>query len=145
MNIFIERRNFMLSILFGVFFMLHGMVHLLYFGQSARYFELQPGMAWPDGSWIFSRLLGDGTTRNLSSILLVLAAVGFVIGGIGIFAKQAWWRPTIIVVAIFSSAIYVLFWDSGWGHLDNKGGIGVLINLAILAALLIFQWPKFEF
>lgn len=135
----------MLSILFGVFFMLHGMVHLLYFGQSARYFELQPGMAWPDGSWIFSRLLGDGTTRNLASILLVLAAVGFVIGGIGIFAKQAWWRPTIIVVAIFSSAIYVLFWDSGWGHLDNKGGIGVLINLAILAALLIFQWPKFEF
>ena len=135
----------MLSILFGVFFMLHGMVHLLYFGQSARYFELQPGMAWPDGSWIFSRLLGDATTRNLASILLVLAAVGFVIGGIGIFAKQAWWRPTIIVVAIFSSAIYVLFWDSGWGHLDNKGGIGVLINLAILAALLIFQWPKFEF
>ena len=135
----------MLSILFGIFFVLHGLVHMLYFGQSARYFELQPGMVWPDGSWALSRLLGDGTARNLAGTLLVLAAVGFVIGGIGIFAKQAWWRPTIITVAIFSSAIYLLFWDAGWSHLDNKGGVGILINLAILAALLIFQWPKLEF
>ena len=135
----------MLNILFGIFFVLHGLVHMLYFGQSARYFELQPGMAWPDGSWVFSRLFGDAITRNLAGILLVLAAVGFVIGGIGVFAKQTWWRPTIIAVAIFSSAIYLLFWDAGWSHLDNKGRIGILINLAILATLLIFQWPKFEF
>ena len=33
----------MLKILFGVFIILHGFVHLLYFGHSARYFELQPG------------------------------------------------------------------------------------------------------
>ena len=32
---------------FGVFIVLHGLVHLLYFGQSARYFELKPGMVWP--------------------------------------------------------------------------------------------------
>lgn len=132
----------MISILFAVFLILHGLVHMLYFGQSARFFELQPGMVWPDGSWVFSRLLGDAGPRNLASILLVLAAIGFVVGGIGLFAKQAWWRPTIITVAIFSSAIYVLFWDAGWSHLDNKGGVGILINLAILAVLLIFQWPN---
>jgi len=135
----------MLSILFGIFFILHGLVHMLYFGQSARYLELQPGMTWPDGSWIFSRLLGDVTGRNLASILLVLAAIGFVIGGVGIFVKQAWWSPLIVAAAIFSSLIYLLFWDAGWSHLDNKGGVGILINLAILAALTIFQWPKFEF
>ena len=135
----------MISILFGIFFVLHGLVHMLYFGQSNRYFELQPGMVWPDGSWAFLRLLGDATTRNLASVLLVLAAIGFVIGGIGIFVKQAWWRPIIIAVAIFSSAIYVLFWDGGLQHLDNKGGVGILINLAILVAIFIFQWPKFEF
>ena len=135
----------MITILTGIFLILHGLVHMLYFGQSARYLELQPGMIWPDGSWAFSRLLGDTTIRNLASILLVLAAIGFVVGGIGLSAKQAWWRPMIIAVAIFSSAIYVLFWDAGWSHLDNKGGVGILINLAILAALLIFQWPKFEY
>jgi len=135
----------MIRILFGVFFVLHGLVHMLYFGQSGRYFELQPGMVWPDGSWAFSRLLGDAVARNLASVLLVLAAIGFVAGGGGIFAKQAWWRLAIVVTAVFSSVIYVLFWDGGWGHLDNKGGIGILINLAILAAVLIFQWPDFDF
>lgn len=135
----------MISILFGIFFVLHGLVHLLYFGQSARYFELQPGMVWPDGSWMFSRSLGDGTTRNLASVLLVLAAVVFVAGGIGIFARQAWWRSVILAAALFSSLIYLLLWDGGWSHLDNKGGVGILINLAILAALLIFRWPAFDF
>ena len=135
----------MISILFAVFLILHGLVHMLYFGQSARFFELQPGMAWPDGSWAFSRWLGDAGTRSLASVLLVLTAIGFVIGGIGIFAKQAWWRPVIVAVAVFSSVIYLLFWDAGMQHLDNKGGIGIIINLAILTALLFFQWPNIEF
>ena len=34
----------MLTILFGIFLILHGLVHLLYAGQSSRLFELQPGM-----------------------------------------------------------------------------------------------------
>ena len=50
-------------------------------------------MIWPDGSWAFSRLLGDAGTRNLASVLLVLAAIGFVIGGIlfadyGLIARE---------------------------------------------------------
>ena len=134
----------MIRILFGIFIVLHGLVHILYIGQSARYFELQPGMIWPDGSWAFSRLLGDAAARNLASVFLTLTAIGFVAGGIGVFAKQAWWRPAILAAAIFSSVIYLLFWDGGWGHLDNKGGVGILISLAILAALLIFQWPNIE-
>jgi len=135
----------MISIVFAVFLILHGLVHMLYFGQSDRYFELQPGMVWPDGSWAFSRLLGDAGARNLASVLLVLATIGFVAVGVGIFAKQAWWRPVVIITAIFSSIVYLLFWDGGFQHLDNKGGVGILINLAILAALLIFQWPRFDF
>jgi hypothetical protein len=135
----------MIRILFGVFLVLHGLVHMLYFGQSARYFELQPGMVWPDGSWAFSRFLSEATIRNLASILLMLAAVGFIAGGLGLFLKQAWWQPVVISAAVFSSVIYLLFWDGSIRHLDNKGGVGILIDLAILAALLIFRWPNFEF
>jgi len=135
----------MLGIVLGAFFLLHGLVHLLYFGQSARYFELQPGMLWPDGSWAFSRLLGDATTRTLASAWLLLAAVVFLIGGIGIFAKQSWWRPAVLTATIFSSFIYLVLWDGSLAHLDNKGGVGILINLAILAALLVFRWPAFDF
>ena len=75
-----------MNIISGVFFLLHGLVHLLYFGQSARLFELQPGMVWPDGSWTFRRHFGDEATRVLASTLCILAAIGFVVGGIGIRA-----------------------------------------------------------
>lgn len=135
----------MFRIVFGVFIVLHGLVHLLYFGQSARYFELQPEMVWPDGSWAFSRLLGDEATRILASISYVLAAIGFIAGGIGILVSQAWWRPVVVASAAFSAVIIVLFWDGKMQRLDDQGGIGLLINLAILVALLVPRWPSLGF
>lgn len=135
----------MLIILFGIFLVLHGLVHLLYVGHSVRFFELQPGMNWPDSSWVFSRLLGNASSRNLASILLVLAAVAFIVSGIGVFTRHSWLRPLVMTAAIISSAIFILFWDGGWQHLDNKGVIAILINVAILASILIFRFPETEF
>ena len=135
----------MFGIILGVFIVLHGLVHLLYLGQSQRFFELQPGMVWPDGSWAFSGLLGNGPTRLLASICLAVTAVGFVVAGIGIFLRQAWWQPLVIGASIFSSVLYVLLWDGGWQNLDDKGGAGLLINVALLTAVLVFQWPQFDF
>ena len=131
----------MLTIIMGVFFVLHGLVHLLYAGQSRRLFELRPGMVWPDGSWLFSKLLGDETTRLLASILLALAALGFVASGLGLFIRQAWWRPVTVGAAIVSTVIFILFWDGKFQSLDDKGMLALLINLAILAAVLIAKWP----
>jgi len=135
----------MFRIIFGVFIVLHGLIHLLYFGQSRRLFELQPGMVWPDGSWAFSRLLGDEATRLLASISYVLAAIGFVAGGTGILVSQAWWRPVVVASAAFSAVIIILFWDGKVQMLDDKGLIGLLINIAILVALLILRWPSLGF
>ncbi|MBN1123310.1 MAG: hypothetical protein JXJ17_19720 [Anaerolineae bacterium] len=132
----------MLSILFGIFIILHGLVHLLYGGQSAGLFELQEGLTWPDGSWAFAKLLGNEATRMLTNVSLVLAAAGFATGGIGILLKQSWSRPVIAGAAIFSSVIYILMWDGVAQKLHDKGGIGILINLAILAVLLILHWPN---
>jgi len=135
----------MLNIVIGVFIILHGLVHMLYFGQSQKYFELQPGMIWPDGSWAFSGFLGNDTTRSLASILLVLIAVILVIGGIGLFAKWELWRSIVIGGVLLSTVTYLLLWNGQMQRLDNQGFVGILINLAILAALLILRWPKFEF
>lgn len=134
-----------MSFAFAIFLVLHGLVHLLYFGQSARYFELKPGMVWPDGAWAFSRLLGDPVTRSLASILLILTALGFVAGGIGILASQAWWRPFVVGAAAFSTLIYLLLWNGKMQNLDDQGGVGILINLAILVAVLILRWPQLGF
>ena len=140
-----ERRNPLLRFVFGAFIVLHGLVHLLYFGQSWRLFELKPGMVWPEGAWAFSKLLGDEAARLLASISCVLAAIGFVAGGTGIFIGQAWWRPVVVGTAVFSAVIFILFWDGELRKLDDKGGIGLLINLAILVAVLILRWPELGF
>jgi hypothetical protein len=135
----------MLRFVVGAFIVLHGLVHLLYFGQSWRLFELQPEMVWPEGSWAFSKLLGDEATRLLASISCILAAIGFVAGGTAILVRQAWWRPVVVGAAAFSAVIVVLFWDGKMQKLDDQGGIGLLINIAILVAVLILRWPDFEF
>ncbi|HSB01199.1 MAG TPA: hypothetical protein VLE49_11150 [Anaerolineales bacterium] len=126
--------------IFGVFIVLHGLVHLLYAGQSTRYFELKPGMLWPDGSWVFSRLLGNEAVRILASISLILIAMGLIVGGIGILASQAWWQPLVVGAAAFSSIVYVFFWNGRLQHLDAQGAVGILIDMAILLAVLIFRW-----
>jgi hypothetical protein len=135
----------MLRFIVGAFIVLHGLVHLLYFGQSRGLFQLQPDMVWPEGSWAFSKLLGEQATRWLASISCILATIGFVAGGTGILAGQAWWRPVVVASAAFSAAIWILFWDGKRQKLANKGAIAILINVAILVAVLILRWPDFGF
>ena len=135
----------MVRLVIGVFMVLHGLVHLLYVGQSQKLFELQPGLAWPDGSWVFSRVLGDERARLIAAILLVVAAAGFVIGGAGILAGQAWWRPIVVGSAAFSSIIFVLYWNGTLQRLSEQGLFALLINAAILTAVLVFKWPDFGF
>jgi len=130
----------MIEVLTGIFLLLHGLVHLLYFGQSARRFELQAGMTWPDGSWAFSRLLGEKNTRRLASIACILAATGFLIAGVGIFFGQSWWRAAAVAAALESGVLYLLFWNGRLEHLDRQGGIGLLIDLAIVAGITVFEW-----
>jgi hypothetical protein len=102
-------------------------------------------MGWTGESWVFRALLDDGITRSLASVLYVMAALGFVAGGIGVLAQQAWWRPVTVGSAAFSAAIIILFWDGRIQMPVEKGLLGLLINLALLVALLIFGQPTAEF
>lgn len=133
----------MIRILVGIFFVLHGLVHLLYFGQSARFFELQPDLKWPDGAWAFASFLGTETTRMLANIFLVLAALIFIGGGAGVLFKQGWWRLVVIVAAVFSTVVYVLLWNGKFERMADTGWVGILINVVILVVVLLFKWPNF--
>ena len=142
------RRDNSLGLIFGIFIILHGLVHLLYFSQSQRLFELRPGMVWPEGSWIFSRLYEKNAAKWLSSIIFILAAVTFMLaaimfvaGGAGLILRQTWWNLIVVTAALFSSVIILLFWDGRRKTLVDQGGVGLLINLVILALVLIFRWP----
>ncbi len=130
-----------MTILMGIFLILHGLVHLLYAGQSWRLFELRPGMLWPNGSWLLSPLLGNDPTRYLASIMLGLAALSFLAGGLGLAFGQAWWRPAAVGASVFSAAIFLLMWNGKFQAVDDQGGIGLLINLALLGIIFLLKWP----
>ena len=131
----------MIVIGFGIFLILHGLVHLLYMGQSIRLFELQPGMVWPDGSAVLSRTIGDEPVRVIAAVLLITAAVGFALGGAGLAFRQEWWRPIILGISVYSSIIYLLLWDGRMKTLNDKVFVGIAINLAILLMILAFRLP----
>jgi len=101
-------------------------------------------MVWPDGAWAFSTLLGGEATRKLAGILLILAAMGLITSGIGTLMDQAWWRPVVVGAAAFSSVVFVLLWNGRTQNLDGQGLVGILINLAILVAVLLLGWPPAE-
>lgn len=123
----------------GILIILHGLIHLLYFGQSMRFFELQPKMVWPDDSWLFSKLLNVKTLRMVTGILCIMAAIGFVISGAGVIFSPKWCLLLTTGVVVFSDLIFILFWDGRWHNLANQGGYSFLINAVILIALFILK------
>jgi hypothetical protein len=36
-------------------------------------------------------------------------------------------------------------WNGRLQHLDNQGGVGLLLDFAVLVAVLVFRWPQFDF
>jgi hypothetical protein len=131
----------MIKVLTGIFVVLHGLVHLWYLTLSQGWVEFQADMGWTGKSWLFTNLLGDQPTRTFTSLAYILATLGFVAGGIGIFTQQDWLRPFLIGSAAFSSALILLFWDGSGEMLVQKGLLGLLINLAVLVAMLVFKLP----
>lgn len=129
----------MLTFILSLFFVLHGLVHLLYFGQSRRLFELHPGLTWPGRSWIFSGFPGIKTMRIIACITCILTATGFITGSYAILIDQGWWKPVIIASAALSSLMFILLWDGQKKNLSYKGGIGLLINAVIFITVILFH------
>jgi len=127
----------LIFILSGIFFILHGLVHLLYAGQSVRLFELRPAMNWPDGAWVIGRQPANDAVRWLAGLSLGLAAFGFIASGLGLLLGGMWWRTVATGAVVLSTAIFGVFWDGKRQSLADQGGVGVLINLAILALVLM--------
>jgi hypothetical protein len=126
---------------FGVFLVAHGLVHLLYVGQSLRFFELKPGLTWPDGAWAFSWLTGDSGARLLAALLFTLVAAAFVISGVALVFRQAWWQPVALGAAGVSAVAVVFLWNGRLQALDAQGVFAILISAAILVAVLVLHWP----
>lgn len=129
----------------GGFLVLHGLVHLLYLGQSQRVFALASGLRWPDGSWALSGLLGERATRSVASIACAVAALGFIAAGGALLLRQGWWHSAIVSASAFSTLLLVLLWNGRMQKLAEQGAVAVLINAALLVAVLGAHWPDLDF
>jgi hypothetical protein len=128
-------------IAFGAFLVAHGLVHILYVAHSLRFFELQPGMKWPEGSWALSSLIGDPAVRVVAAFLFTLVGVAFAASGVALAFRQGWWQPIALAAAALSTVAIVLLWDGRLEALDTQGAYALLINAGILVAVLAFHWP----
>jgi len=68
----------------------------------------------------------------------VVHIVLFVGGVAGYLTDAAWWRTATIVAAIVSLAGIVVFWD---GLAMPSVVFALIVDLAILAALVVAHWP----
>lgn len=126
--------------IFGIFMILHGLVFLFYFGLSRRLFELDsPLVGWLERSWLFSSFLADSAIRGLASVLYAGSTALFVLSGIGFLIKADWWNPLLLIAAILSSAVVIVFWDGHFQRLPDKGFIGVLINVALIGVAILIE------
>jgi hypothetical protein len=118
---------------------LHGLVHFWYVTLSQGWVEFQADMGWTGKSWLFTNILPGGISRNLATLVYGLAAVVFVAAGTGWIADQAWYRPWTIAASLISILGIVMFWDGSFRMPVEKGILGLLISIGLLAAAYLLK------
>lgn len=126
----------MLGVLLGSFLIAHGLVHAAIwlpqaFGVNAT---LDPTAPFDPGhSWLLQSV-SDGGLRWLSVGMALVATLGFVVAGVGLFAHQELWRPLTIGTCVISLALFLVYFTPWLSA-------AVLIDAALLLALLVAHWP----
>lgn len=128
-----------MRIFLGIFLIFHGMVHAMYVGHALRWFELKPGMPWPTGAWAFSPQVSDGMIRTFAAISIGVASLALMVGGAGILFGAGWADWVAIGGATLASVAHILLWSGKWAEFADHGGIGVLINVAAIVAILVLR------
>jgi hypothetical protein len=123
----------MLGIVAGIFLVLHGLVHLLWFGATWRFITVE-GLPYS------TKVLADRIDAGDAGIRVVglgwlTATLVWVAAGIGLIILAPWWQAVAVAAALFSSVWCIL------GLTVAK--YGLLINLVILVLLFLngrFYW-----
>jgi hypothetical protein len=125
----------MWRVVLGLFLVAHGLVHAGIWTTpkpatgKARPFD-------PASSWLLDRLGASQRSAHMVSVVLALvAAAGFVVGGLGLLVHAAWWGAVAGGSAAVSLLLMVLYFNP-WLV------VGLGIELAIIAALLRAGWPS---
>jgi hypothetical protein len=100
----------MIRVLLGVFIVAHGLLTAFIWASPPR--ATDPFRA--THSW----LLGDA--RPLAVVVALVAAIGFVLAGVGVIADQAWWAFT----GVSAGTVALLWVASTWASAVPRPGSG---------------------
>lgn len=119
-----------MHIVFGIFLVLHGLVHLLWFVVPWGLMQVD-GLPYNTTIMAGRMDVGDNGIRFVG-LLWVIGTLLFVAAGVSLLFSASWWAVLTIIAALFSLFLNILGWpDSRWS---------ALINVAILAFLTISIW-----
>ncbi len=98
---------------------------------------------WSANSWLLTDLLGSSASRIIAAILFIVAFTGFICGAFsinGLLIPVDIWRRILIISAVISLWAIFLYWNAFILLFFHKIG-NIVINLAVLVALLYVNWP----
>jgi hypothetical protein len=122
----------MLHLCIGIFIILHGLVHMLYFGQSGGYFKLKPGMLWPCESWAYKIISGEKACKRITGFLLLISTLGFIVSGVFFLTGSSRWVLFLEIAVVTSILTFVSGWIGKMHKLHDQGLIGILIDLGLV-------------
>jgi hypothetical protein len=123
--------------IFGIFIIMHGLVHMWYVALNQKWVEFKPDMAWTGKSWLLSGGVSEEVLRPVATILFVLSMLGFLVGGTGILLQINGWRSILLGTSILSLVTILVFWDGSGEMVVQKGLLGLLINVGIILYILL--------
>jgi len=131
----------MLFWIYTFFVFAHGVAHMVYTSLALGWIPAGPGQPNTAASWLLTGPLGAQGTQNLGAVAFTMLTVAFAITAAGIGLRQPWALSWLVGSAIASSLVILVFWDGSLANATSKGGLGLLINLGLLAALYFFRYP----
>lgn len=141
-----------IKIIIAIVLLLHGLAH----GRAllvllAEVLGIPTSRSLPVRSWLFPSL-GQRATNLIASLFWLLSTIGFIGASMsfwGILVPGELWRQLAIVSSIISTlgiAIFSGIWpgapDRRLSTIDTV--IALVVNAAILVALLWLQWPPYD-
>ncbi len=126
----------MLRIALTVLTVLHAAVHGLYVGHALGWFSMKEGLAWPAGSWILSRILGDQGLRIAAAAGLAVAGTGLAAAALLILLNHPGQRILLSAAAAVSMGMFLVLWNGSPQHAVDSGLIGLGIDAGLIMAVL---------
>lgn len=122
----------MQNVLFSIFLILHGLVHLWYFTLAAKLVEFKAEMGWDISASMISRILSQSSASNIAMISYPIIAFTFVVVGVLWNFNEDLSKNLLVVISIVSSIFIILFWDGSFDKVVENGLVGLIANFIVL-------------